>query len=489
MRKKILSFLLISSLMVSMTGCQIGKTGKETALDPKKPVTVTVWNYYNGDQLNTFNELIDEFNSTVGKKKGITVVGVGQSDIDTLANSLVDAVDQKAGAPEKPVLAAVYSETAYKLKEKNAIVDLDSYFSKKELSAYIDAFIDEGRFDEKDRLLSFPISKSTELFTVNETDWKPFAKATGIQIKDITTQESLVKAAKAYYEYTDALTPNVKEDGKALYGRDSLGNYIYVGCAELGHEVYTIKDGKVTVDMDRDTFKTLWDNYYIPFINGYFGGTSNYRSEDIKTGKIIALTSAFSSMGYLPSEVVTSNEDTHSIKLKIQSGLHFENANEPKDVQQGANFCMLKSGKAKQEGAAEFLKWFTKANRNMEFSVNSGYSPVTKKANDTKKIEKVFEQKKEADKNILTALEISADVFKNGNGYAIKPCGGSKEVRTILSDALKEIAVRDRQAVVAAIKKGKTRQQAVAPYSTDTYFDTWFNELKQQVEKQIPTDK
>lgn len=489
MQKKILSFLLIGSLMVSMTGCQIGKSKKDTALDPKKPVTVTVWNYYNGDQLNTFNELIDEFNSTIGKEKGITVVGVGQSDIDTLANSLVDAVDRKAGAPEKPVLAAVYSETVYKLKEKNAIVDIGQYFSKKELSAYIDAFVDEGRFDEKNRLLSFPISKSTELFTVNETDWEPFAKATGIQIKDITTQESLVKAAKAYYEYTDALTPDIKEDGKALYGRDSLGNYIYAGCAELGHEVYTIRHGQAEVTMDRDTFKTLWDNYYIPYINGYFGGTSNYRSEDAKTGKIIALTSASSSMGYLPAEVVTSNDDTHPIKMKIQPGLHFQNAKTCKDVQQGANFCMLKSGKAKQEGAAEFLKWFTNEKQNLKFSVNSGYSPVTKKANDPKKIEKVFQQKKEADKNILTALEISADVFQSGRGYAIKPCGGSKEIRTILADALKETSEKDRQAVVTAIKKGKSRKQAVAPYSSDAYFDTWFNQIKKQVEKQILTDK
>lgn len=41
----------------------------------------------------------------------------------------------------------------------------------------------------------------------------------------------------------------------ALYGRDAMANYIYLGCRQLGHPLFTVTDGELTVDMDRDTLK------------------------------------------------------------------------------------------------------------------------------------------------------------------------------------------------------------------------------------------
>ena len=63
--RKVVLCLLGATLAASLfSGC----SGKKS-----DPVTVTVWTYYNGDQLDTFKDLTEKFNDTVGKKDGITV--------------------------------------------------------------------------------------------------------------------------------------------------------------------------------------------------------------------------------------------------------------------------------------------------------------------------------------------------------------------------------------------------------------------------------
>ena len=105
--------------------------------------------------------------------------------------------------------------------------------------------------------------------------------------------------------------------------------------------MFHVADGKLTVDLDRDTFKTLWDNYYIPFINGYFGAYAKFRSEDCKTGKILALTSSSSSVGYLPTAVTLEDDITHDIVTYGSRDLPFANAANDAVVQQGACYCLL----------------------------------------------------------------------------------------------------------------------------------------------------
>ena len=52
----------------------------------------------------------------------------------------------------------------------------------------------------------------------------------------------------------DALTPDVPNDGKAFFGRDSIANYMVIGAKQLGHEFAKVgDDGKVTVEADKDT--------------------------------------------------------------------------------------------------------------------------------------------------------------------------------------------------------------------------------------------
>ena len=68
----------------------------------------------------------------------------------------------------------------------------------------------------------------------NDTDWQPFAEATGASYDDLATVEGLVDTAEKYYNWTDAQTA-APDDGKALFGRDAMANYMLVAHEQLAH--------------------------------------------------------------------------------------------------------------------------------------------------------------------------------------------------------------------------------------------------------------
>ena len=76
---------------------------------------------------------------------------------------------------------------------------------------------------------------------------------------DLSTVEGLNEAAHKYYDWTDAQTaaPN---DGKALYGRDALANYLLCGAQELGTTIFDAENGVMTLRFDKPTLRKLWDN-------------------------------------------------------------------------------------------------------------------------------------------------------------------------------------------------------------------------------------
>ena len=72
-KKVIIWMIMILSMLLGGCGASLGSSVKKVKLDPDNPTKVTIWHYYNGDQLDTFNNLAEKFNETVGRKQGITV--------------------------------------------------------------------------------------------------------------------------------------------------------------------------------------------------------------------------------------------------------------------------------------------------------------------------------------------------------------------------------------------------------------------------------
>ena len=236
------AFAAAAALVLCLVGCG---GAQSTAQGNTEPVDLSVWTYYNGDQLESFNKLVDTFNDTVGKEKNITVESYSQGSVNDLEAQVMAAAQGKVGASAMPNIFMAYADTAYAMDQMGELADLAPYFTDEERAAYVDSYLTEGDFDDSGSIKIFPVAKSTELLFLNDTDWKPFAAATGAQYSDLETVEGLVKTAEAYYNWTDAQT-DTPNDGKALFGRDAVANYTLIGAKELGDTIFDVKDGKMT---------------------------------------------------------------------------------------------------------------------------------------------------------------------------------------------------------------------------------------------------
>lgn len=238
-RFKILSISLsIITAMAVFSGCGEKKVN-ESILNKDDPVTITIWHYYNGVQQTNFDEMVNEFNDSVGREKGIIVEAYTKDSISELADSVVAAVKKDAGAETPPDIFATYAETAFQLDNMDALADIKKYFTDEEISEYVDDYIKEGKFANDNTIKISPTAKSTEVMILNLTDWQKFADSEGVTYDNLKTWEGLADTAEKYYNYTDALTPDIENDGKAFFGRDSIANYMIIGAKQLGCEFFS----------------------------------------------------------------------------------------------------------------------------------------------------------------------------------------------------------------------------------------------------------
>lgn len=467
--RRLTAIAAAAALVLSLAGC--GAT-KSTAEVNTEPVDLTVWTYYNGDQLESFNKLVDSFNETVGKEKNITVESYSQGSVNDLETQVMASAQGKVGAAEMPNIFMAYADTAYTMDQMGELADLAPYFTDEERAAYIDSYLTEGDFDDSGSIKIFPVAKSTELLFLNDTDWQTFAAATGAQYSDLETIEGVVKTAEAYYNWTDAQT-DTPDDGKALFGRDAMANYMLIGAKELGDTIFDVKDGKMTMGLTEDTARKLWDNYYVPYVKGWFAASGRFRSDDIKTGNILAYVGSNSSATYFPTQVMLSDTESHDIALKVLPTPHFADG-EKFAVQQGAGMAVAKTTDAEVEASAVFLKWLTQPENNIAFAVGSGYLPVTRAANDMDAIRGSGLTLTENMENILTQ---AVDAVNGSEMYTPRAFEGGTDARSKLNYSMSDLAEADRATVEERIAAGESAADAEAEFLTDEYFEAWYQSL------------
>lgn len=467
--RRLAAFAAAAALVLCLVGCG---GAQSAAQGNTEPVDLSVWTYYNGDQLESFNKLVDTFNDTVGKEKNITVESYSQGSVNDLEAQVMAAAQGKVGASAMPNIFMAYADTAYAMDQMGELADLAPYFTDEERAAYVDSYLTEGDFDDSGSIKIFPVAKSTELLFLNDTDWKPFAAATGAQDSDLETVEGLVKTAETYYNWTDAQT-DTPNDGKALFGRDAMANYMLIGAKELGETIFDVKDGRMTMGLSEDAARKLWDNYYVPYIKGWAAASGRFRSDDIKIGSILAYIGSNSSATYFPTQVMLSDTESHDIELKVLPTPHFEGGKKVA-VQQGAGMAVAKTTDAEVEASVVFLKWFTQPENNIAFAVGSGYLPVTYAANEMDAIHSSGLALTGSMENVLTE---AVDAVNTNELYTTKAFEGGTDARSKLNYSMSDLATADRATVEERLAAGESAEEAEAEFLTDEYFEAWYQSL------------
>lgn len=368
--KRSLAFLLATGMLLCsmVTGCT-----REFGLNPKNPVTLTLWHNYGGIMRTAMDELLDTFNSTLGKNKGIIINVTSVNSSAVLQEKLLMAAHGDPGAPQLPDITTCYPKTAIALAKKGLLADLNQYFGDDELSGYVTSFITEGQIDGK--LYIFPIAKSTEVVFVNQTLFDRFFEATGITLDSLSTFEGMAQAAISYCQWTDDQTPNVPNDGKAFFAVDSFFNLMQAGMEQLGSSFIQNQELKTSGDTYNHVYETLFE----AAVKGGCAIYDGYSSDLSKTGDIVCSTGSTAGILFYGDTITYPDNTAETVEYAVLPYPVFEKG-KPVAIQRGGGMAVTCSEKKREYAAAVFLKWFTSPEQNMKFVSETGYLPVTNDA-------------------------------------------------------------------------------------------------------------
>lgn len=413
------------------------------------PVTLTLWHNYGGQMKDKMDELIEEFNGTVGAKNGVIINVTSISGSSTLHEKLVMAANGDPGAPQLPDITTAYPKTALILARKDLLVDLEDLFSDKELSAYIPRFIEEGRLT-KDHLYVFPTAKSTEVLFINNTLFNRFSQDTGASLEDLKTFEGIQKTAELYYQWTDHKTPNISDDGKTFYVADSLFNYNLIGCKQIGCELVQ----KDMLTLSQEEADLVWDSYFHSAIRGEYAIFDGYASDLAKTGDIVCSTGSTAGVVFFSPTITYPDNTTEPAELTILPYPVFKDGRKVA-IQRGAGMCVTKSNQKKEELAGIFLKWFTSPKINLSFVSSTGYLPVTEEA-----FGDIMQDEIDiiADENIKKLLQVIREMQQDYDFYTTPLFDGVDELIDSYDTQLKALAGATRKDYIKITDSGASNE-------------------------------
>lgn len=434
--KKTFSLFIVIAMMLATTFTFFACDKTNSLLDPKKPTTLTMWHVY-GEQVNSpMNDIIEQFNSTVGKDKGIVINVTLMSNASQIGKKLKDAQTGKAGSKEMPDLFFCHSGDARGLGTDN-LLNWNDYFSPSELDNFVPDFLSDGMVDDK--LVVFPVSKSTYMLFIAGGVFDRFAAAKDVSLSDLATWKGFFSVAEKYYEWSG---------GKPFCAIDYLIRLAEL-CAMSEGENILYKDG--WYDANNSALTKAYEMFATSIAKGHIVVSDLYSNTQVMTGQTCAGIGSSASVLYYNDEITYPDNTSEAMNLKVLP-LPQQTGKQKVATQSGVGLCAYKTTDIKTEAATVFAKWFTEERRNVDFVLSTGYMPVRTGAFD-KIGDKSF--KSEAYRNLYKALTTTVETcsFKQEpsiEGYYSKVYSLYEKIRNI------------QKTLETRYEKGETCEQIVA---------------------------
>ena len=381
MKKMLVLLLALTFALLCFSGC-----AERSLLNPKNPVTLTLWHTYGEQADSPMNRLVSEFNKTVGKEKGIVISVKLMSSAGKIGGQLAEAQSGAPGALDMPDLFFCHNSDAGKLGAKN-LLDWNGYFTNEERAGFVPDFIADGMIDE--RLVIFPVSKSTHVLYISKREFSRFAAATGATYSDLATWDGFFRTAEKYYEYS----------GKPFCAFDYVQRAVELNAIEKGakpEELY--KDGYY--DFDNATLKASYMQFAKALAKGHIMIAELYSNTHVMTGDVPCGAGSSAAVMYYNDTVTYPDNTSEPLDLKILPLPQNENC--PKyATQAGVGLCAYRTTNQKAEAASVFAHWLTDGERNLSFVAETGYMPVR---NDAYQSLKSYSFRKESYKELYSAL-------------------------------------------------------------------------------------
>lgn len=371
--KKVLSVLLVVSMLAGFTGCGTKQTTKENT--PAKVVELTFWHAMGGVNGQAIQTMVDNFNKSQSK---IHVTAQFQGTYDDALTKLKTAMTGKNG----PDVVQVYDiGTRFMIDSgwvtpMQDLIDSDKSFDAKTLEPNL-----LGYYTVNNKLYSMPFNSSTPILYYNKTAFK----AAGLD------PDTPPKSFSQIEEYAKKLTKKDSSGKVTQYGY-SMAIYGWFFEQLLAHQGYdyvnggngrTDKPTAVTWNQgqERQGALNILDEWKKLVDSGYAGNFGR-KTDDTKnaftagrTAMIIESTAALSGLlkgagtrfeigtAYLPS--ISADGDKGGVIIG------------------GASLWAINNGDdARKKATWEFIKYMVSPEQQVYWNSQSGYFPVTTKAYD-----------------------------------------------------------------------------------------------------------
>ena len=352
----LIAFAMAIAIPFTFAAC--GK--KSTLLNPGKPTTLTMWHVY-GEQVDSpMNAYIEQFNSTVGKEKGIVINVTLMSNASQIGKKLKDAQTDKAGSKEMPDLFFCHSSDARSLGANN-LLNWNDYFSATELGAFVPDFLSDGTVDGN--LSVFPVSKSTYMLFIAGGVFDRFAAAKNVSLSDLATWKGFFAVAGKYYEWSG---------GKPFCAIDYLIRSAEL-CAISDGENISYKDG--WYDANNPALRNAYEMFATSIAKGHIVVSDLYSNTQVMTGQTCAGIGSSASVLYYNDEITYPDNTSEAMNLKVLP-MPQQSGKQKVATQSGVGLCAYKTTDRKAEAATVFARWFTEEQRNVDFVLSTGYMPV-----------------------------------------------------------------------------------------------------------------
>lgn len=330
-----------------------------------EPIVVNFWHTRgSGANYEVVQKSVEQFNSTIGAKKGIKVV---ETFVGNYAQ-ILPKVQLAARSGEQPQLCVMGNTYVGYLIEDDLIADMMPYAKKTgyNVNNIATPFL-QIKGNTNGQLYSMPYVRSTPLFWYNKT----MADAKGL--KAPTTVDEMIKFCKALY----TVNPSTKE--VQVYGLEILNDFGYYQGAmlqQLGSGMFSA-DGKTSPALnDGAMLKVLgdWRKWVDEgWCRSFDATNAETAMKDLFNQKKLA--AYWASSGGMKNILNAAKEAGFQVGVA-----NFPTYGKPKAQIGGGQLCMVKTGNSQKqlEATWEFVQFLMSDEQVAQNAIGSGYLPVTK---------------------------------------------------------------------------------------------------------------
>ncbi len=360
--KRVLTIALAGILALSLVACGGSEESAASAAPSASGEKTTVEFWYSGGKtaVGVIENIVKNFNESQDLYEVVTVT---QADYGETYQKLQAGIAGNA-APDVALLDATAARV---LSDKNLVADLNDYTkndSSFNASDYLAVFYDQG-VDPSGKLYAIPAYGTTQVMYYNIAAFE----AAGVNAADIKTWQDLAEAAQkvkdAGYEY----------GWEPMWGADNLIDAAFSNGAKIFSD-----DGK-TVTINSPEWVEVWesvrtwihDDQTMRIHYGGQGWEYWYNTiDDVLLNKAGGYTGSSGDQADLDFSIVAAMEqpawDSDSTSAPMAEALVMS--------------VVANSSDAEKQGAYEFIKFFTNAESQADWTMQTGYVAVNTKVND-----------------------------------------------------------------------------------------------------------